>query len=480
MFASVSTTHLPHPDAIVVGAFTDREPPLGSQPEVVSAVRRDEFEGIEGQLVQAFPSVGPRVIVIGLGERGKVSQPGFRKSVLALIAAIAAAKLKNVHLDLRDLDDPVSLGTEAGFLFGLAGFENRILAGYQPKTGTIDLTIASLDGEFDKALQHGHQIAQGTNLARKCGTTPPNIATPLWMAEQAVTLAQATPGLTTRVVQGEELVTENMTGLLNVGRASENPPCLVRIEWNPTGSNEQPLVLLGKTITYDTGGLSLKSKEGMPGMKVDKSGGCAVLGAMQTIATALKPQKRIVAILVAAENSVSDNAYRPDDVILYRNGVSVEVTNTDAEGRLVLADGLCWATEVENAHTVIDIATLTGGVVTALGAEMSGVFANDETLWNTLQESARSTSEPVWRLPLHGNYCKAMESKCADIVNSVPGGKAHPCMGAAFLSHFVPQGLKWTHIDMAGMTKMHESMAPVTGHSGYGAWLLAQVAATLT
>src|SRR5207302_8129132 len=181
-------------------------------------------------------------------------------------------------------------------------------------------------------------------------------------------------------VQGDDLESQGLQGLVTVGRASAHPPCLIRLAYRPTGgaggADARPVALLGKTITYDTGGLTLKINNGMVGMKRDKDGGCAVLGAMHAIATLVKPDVPVVGLLVAAENCVSESAMRPDDVITYRNGVTVEVTNTDAEGRLVLADGLCWACDEENASIIIDLATLTGGVITALGSTFAGMFCS--------------------------------------------------------------------------------------------------------
>jgi leucyl aminopeptidase len=233
-------------------------------------------------------------------------------------------------------------------------------------------------------------------------------------------------------------------------------------------------VLLGKTITYDTGGLTLKINNGMVGMKRDKDGGCAVLGAMHAIATVLKPAFPVVGLLVAAENSVSDSAMRPDDVIVYRNGVSVEVTNTDAEGRLVLADGLCWACDEENASLIVDLATLTGGVVTALGSTYAGMFCDDAGLIARLEAAADLSGERVWRLPMHAEYREMMKSTVADIVNSNPNRKAHPIQGAAFLSHFVKDGVSWAHIDIAGVHAVDADTGPyIKGPTGFGVRLLA-------
>jgi leucyl aminopeptidase len=325
------------------------------------------------------------------------------------------------------------------------------------------------------ALRRGLLIAKCTNFARTLVQTPPNVATPDFMAQSAAQIAKEA-GLKLTVFKGKRLVQERMVGLLTVGQASIHPPCLVRLEYCPKGlERDAPVVLLGKTVTYDTGGLSLKDRTSMRGMKVDKAGGCAVLGAMYAIAQVHRPRARVVGLLVAAENSVSDEAYRPDDVITFRNGVTVEVTNTDAEGRLVLADGLCWACEVEKAKAIVDIATLTGGVVRALGTVYAGLFANDEALFNALQLSGNATDEMLWRLPLHPRYREMMRSQVADIVNSNLSGMAHPVQGATFLEHFVSKGTAWAHIDMAGHGTVESDSGPlVAGPTGFGVRLLSE------
>jgi leucyl aminopeptidase len=188
-----------------------------------------------------------------------------------------------------------------------------------------------------------------------------------------------------------------------------------------------------------------------------------------------------VALLAVAENSVSDNAYRPDDVITFRNGVSVEVTNTDAEGRLVLADALCWAKDRENPAAIIDIATLTGGVIVALGSTFAGMFCEDAALRARVEEAAGTTGERVWRLPMHQEYRDMMKSQVADIINSNPDRKAHPIQGAAFLSYFVDDKTPWCHLDIAGMHVDESGKGPYTKGlpTGFGARLMAEIAATI-
>jgi leucyl aminopeptidase len=254
---------------------------------------------------------------------------------------------------------------------------------------------------------------------------------------------------------------------------------MIRIEYTPAKprKNAKPLVLVGKTMTYDTGGLSLKVNNGMKGMKGDKDGGCAVMGAMHAIATVVQPNFPVVALLAVAENSVNENAYRPDDCIEFRNGVTVEVTNTDAEGRLVLADALIWACEKENPSAVVDVATLTGGVVVALGATYAGMWCDDDKLRGAVECASMSSGERVWRLPMHKEYRDMMKSPIADIHNSAPVREAHPIQGAAFLSYFVTEGTPWCHLDIAGVHRVTGEKGPFAKETptGFGVRLLAEL-----
>ena len=265
-----------------------------------------------------------------------------------------------------------------------------------------------------------------------------------------------------------------------VGRGSAHKPCLVSIEYRPRSVSRtargRHLVLVGKTITYDTGGYSLKVNNGMKGMKYDKCGGAAVLGAMHAIAT-LKLPIRVTALLPAAENMVSHDSYRPDDIITMHNGVTVEVTNTDAEGRLVLADALSWACERLEPTAIVDMATLTGGVVTALGRFSAGYFCTDDGLRRKVEDAAATSGERVWQLPLWPEHREFMRTQHADILNSNPSREAHPIQGAAFLAYFVSPKVPWAHVDIAGVasTEAPTDLCP-PGPTGWGVRLLASLA----
>jgi leucyl aminopeptidase len=451
---------------------------------IVAATKRAEATGEVGTVVEAFPSKGPfeRILIVGLGEKAKLDANAFRSVAAAIGRKLAAVKSVSFRVDFeaalaQTKLDASAVGSAFGEGLGILGWSCDIFRGKattDPKR--TKLAVQCGDAEFEAGINRGLGLADSTNFARTLSQTPPNIATPDFMAEQAQKLARKV-GLTCKVLRDEELVREQCEGLINVGKASENLPCLIRLEYNPKGGAKgKPIVLIGKTMTYDTGGLSLKINNSMVGMKRDKDGGCAVLGAMHAIATVIKPKKRVIAYLTAAENSISDEAYRPDDVLTYRNGVTVEVTNTDAEGRLVLADALCIACEKDNPAAIIDLATLTGGVVVALGSTYAGMFCEDDKLRAQIEAASATSGERVWRLPMHAEYRELMKSPVADIVNSNPNRKAHPIQGAAFLSYFVKDGIPWCHLDIAGVHAAEKNAGMfIDGPTGWGVRLLAEL-----
>ncbi|HEX8876544.1 MAG TPA: leucyl aminopeptidase family protein [Phycisphaerales bacterium] len=485
----------------------------GASDNAAHAIARAEFEGSMGSVIDTFSADGEtRIVIVGLGKAASLNADTLRFVGGVAGRRLAAAKATSAVVELMPAvkaaaasggagggkngkgAKPVAGGSISPSVSGSAFGEGLGLIGWvcdefkgsvtkkkgadgKEKNSRTKLDVFSKDAGFAKGMARGLGLAEGANLCRTLSQTPPNIATTSYMAEQAKKLAKQA-GLKYSIFEGEALEKERFTGLINVGKASENKPCLVRLEYRPKDAKKdaKPLVLVGKTMTYDTGGLSLKINNGMVGMKRDKDGGCAVLGAMHAIATVIHPKRPVVALLSIAENSISDEAYRPDDVITYRNGVTVEVTNTDAEGRLVLADALCWACEKENPSAIIDLATLTGGVVVALGSTYCGMFCEDDALRAKVEAASKASGERVWRLPMHQEYRDLMKSPVADIQNSNANRKAHPIQGAAFLSYFVDEKIPWCHLDIAGVHVADSNKGPfVDGPTGWGTRLLAEL-----
>lgn len=454
-----------------------------------AALKRKEATGDVGRVVEAWINPKSRVIIVGLGDKATFTAQTLREATAAAARKLAASKDEVATFAFAG---PAALaglqmeaaGTAMGEAIGLLSWTcDEFRGSVTPKSERTDLVVRSDDRAMTNAMKTGLAIAEGANLARTLSQTPPNVATPAWMADQAKKMARKA-GMKVRVLEEAELEKEKLVGLINVGKASENRPCMIRIEYTPkrVKAGTKPLVLVGKAITYDTGGLSLKINNGMVGMKRDKDGGCAVIGAMHAIATVIKPDFPVIALLASAENSISDEAYRPDDVIRYRNGVTVEVTNTDAEGRLVLADALIWACEVEKPRAIIDLATLTGGVITALGSTYAGLFCDNDQLRGAVESAAANTGELVWRLPYaHPDYRDMMKSPVADILNSNPNRKAHATQGAAFLANFVQKDVPWCHLDIAGVHVAEKNTGMyVEGPTGWGARLLSHLIRDMT
>lgn len=494
MFELVRVVSKGKAEAVVIGIFKDRKldaaaRAMDTDGSIARAVERAECTGEVGRIAEAYPGgrgAPVRVLIVGLGDRESFKPGCLRAIGGALGRRFAQTKDSRIDIELSGALEGAKPGVDPAFAGRCLGEGLGLISwsftrfkgkGSPERPKKVPLFVRSSHALFQSGLERGLSLAASTNIARDLSETPPNVATPEYIAQQARAMAKAT-GLSCRVISGKELEKERMTGLINVGKASENAPCLIRLEYTPKGGKkgrgDKPVVLVGKTITYDTGGLSIKPMPGMAGMKRDKDGGCAVLGAMHAVATVVKPGHRVVALLAAAENCISDEAYRPDDIITYRNGVSVEVTNTDAEGRLVLADALVWACEKESPSCIIDVATLTGGVVTALGSTFAGMFCEDDALRGRLADAMAASGERWWRLPHDQEYNDMMKSASADIVNSNPNRKAHPIQGAAFLSFFVEKSVPWAHIDIAGVHAVEGDSGPFCkGPTGWGVRLLA-------
>ena len=516
MFNTISVGGKGAADALVIGLFSGEKLDSRSQASVagvghtapvLAALKRPEATGDAGMIVDVTldapgaasgkgrkgkdaddeGGAGTRVLIVGLGKREAFDVGALRTVAGNVGRKLSAIKAQAVQVELGGAlgqvkgADAARAGSAFGEGLGLIGWVCDEFKGKAtPAPKRTSLKVRSSDAEFSAGLERGLGLAVSANLCRTLSNTPPNIATPAYMAEKARRMAREV-GLKWSVIEGDALEREKMTGLINVGKASENKPCMIRLEYQPAGGasarSRKPLVLIGKTMSYDSGGLSLKVNNGMVGMKRDKDGGCAVLGAMHAIATVIKPRRPVVALLAAAENSISDEAYRPDDILTYRNGVSVEITNTDAEGRLVLADALCWACEKENPSGIIDLATLTGGVVVALGSTFCGMFCEDDALRGRVETAAKASGERVWRLPMHEEYREMMKSPIAAILNSNPNRKAHPIQGAAFLSYFVEKNVAWCHLDIAGVHVAEKNAGCfVDGPTGWGVRLLAELA----
>ncbi len=316
--------------------------------------------------------------------------------------------------------------------------------------------------------------AEGTFLARDLMNEPPNFLYPESFA-QRIKDEMKPLGVKVEVIDHKKMEKLGMGAALAVGKGSERPPCMVVMHWDGAGkkSENAPLAFVGKGVTFDTGGISIKPAGGMDEMKMDMGGAAAVCGLMKTLASR-KAKVNVVAIVGLAENMPSHNAYRPGDVVTSMSGKTIEVLNTDAEGRLVLADALTYIQNTYNPELVIDLATLTGAILVALGMEYSGAFINDNEMWANLEDASKNTGEKLWRMPLDEAYRKQMDGNIADLNNLGNEGRfGGACTAAGFLECFIDKDRKWAHLDIAGTMAWKKDKPTVPkGPVGFGVRVL--------
>ncbi len=448
--------------------------------KIVDAIELEEFKGrkFERLVLHTEDAHHPRIMLVGLGKEKEYSVKKLRECVGAGFIHAQGKKWKKVSVvvtgALRKKETSEQIGsllTRAVEISTYAYDEHK--TDKEARTVPLDevqfvgLVNATEKKAFEKGVSHGKIVAGGVNFTRHLGNTPPSTMTPEYLAHAAVEMTKKTK-LKTKILNKAEIQKLGMGCLLGVAQGSEHEPKFIIVEYWGAAKSQKPIVLVGKGITFDSGGLSIKPANWMSEMKYDMLGGAAVLGAIK-VASELKLKKNIVGLIPSAENMPSGTAFRPDDILVAMNGKTVEILNTDAEGRLILADALCYAKKYEPAE-VIDLATLTGACMGALGSERSGLFTPDDKMCERLVEAGDGVGELLWRLPLGEEYSEAMKSEIADIKNL--GGVGNPAFGgastaAAFLQFFVDY--KWAHIDLASaifMGKAKPWLRP--GANGFG------------
>ncbi|MBY4678983.1 leucyl aminopeptidase [Marinobacterium arenosum] len=396
-----------------------------------------------------------RVLLVGLGKQGERQDRNYRKVVKAAMDQIKASRLKSALFAFDGLaaDDADSY-RQVRHLTEWAGAELYQYDETKSKKADpilLEQIQVQLDeelrdiGEF--AIQDGAAISNGVSTARQLGNLPGNICTPSYLADQALALGAEHDSVEVTVLDEAEMEQLGMHSLLSVGHGSDQPSKLIVINYRGAGDNDKPHVLVGKGITFDTGGISLKPGEGMDEMKFDMCGAASVLGTMTAIAE-MGVELNVVGIIAAAENMPSGRATKPGDIVTTMSGQTVEILNTDAEGRLVLCDALTYAGRFE-PQTVVDIATLTGACIIALGHHATGLLANDDELAARLLEAGEQAADKAWRLPLWDEFQEQLDSNFADIAN-IGGRPAGTITAACFLSRFTKE-YRWAHLDIAGV-----------------------------
>ena len=417
-------------------------------------------KALETSLLYRAPgSKAKRVLIVGGGKADKFS-PNELRNIAG--AAVRYLKPKGVRSLAIALPENVSFTPEnavrAAIIGALIGnFDPDIYKSDRKDQSVQSVTIVASESSdkarLQAAMAEGRTIGESQNFTRELVNEPGNRMTPTMMAERARKMASEV-GLNAEIFGPEDIKRMKMGAFWSVAQGSDEPPALIVLKYEPKDAPAQPhLGLVGKGITFDTGGISIKPADGMEKMKYDMAGGAAIIGVMRAIAL-LKPKVKVTAIICASENMPSGKAQKPGDVQIAMSGKSIEIINTDAEGRLVLADGLCYARQLGCTH-LADAATLTGACVVALGIVNAGIFANNDAMYERFKKAAHQAGEKVWRLPLDDDYREQIRSNIADIMNT--GGRyAGAVTAAMFLKEFVDDK-PWIHLDIAGTAWVEEN-----------------------
>jgi leucyl aminopeptidase len=493
--------HLPV-DAIGIGVFTDQvSAPSDDGDDASGDGARGEGSGgaglpagLDGRFLasQGFTAKvgtscsapgedGRLVVALGLGPRGEVDVPAYRRAAAAL--ARAAKRQTHLAIDvLGDVPDGIDRPTVAqalaeGVLLG--SYRYTALKSDPERSHVESLRVIGQGGSRVRAaIARGRAVGEAVRVARDLVNQPGGSLTPSALATRAEDLAELT-GFDVEVLDRAAIEDEKLGGLLGVNRGSTEEPRFVKLSWQPAGESRGTVALVGKGITFDSGGLSLKTSDGMIGMKGDMAGAATVLAAF-TALDAVQPPVEVLGYLPLTDNMPGGDATRVGDVLRIRNGTTVEVLNTDAEGRLVLADALSLATEDE-PDAIVDLATLTGACMVALGTKTAGLMGNRDDFVDQVRAAAAAEGEPVWPLPLPIEMRRELDSEVADIKNISGKRWGGASVAGVFLQEFVGDGIPWAHLDIAGPADAPEDDGLTRkGGTGFGVRTLLRLLSTFT
>jgi len=457
-------------DCVVVGAYGDKTLTPAAQAidtasggRLAALVARGDVSGKTGRtaLLHDLPGVtAPRVLVVGLGEAAKFGVPQYLKAVGDAARALktgpsTSALFTLAEVEVKDRDAAWKI-RQAVIAADHACYRYTATLG-KKKNDDPGLARLAVSGEDAQALAQGVAIAAGVQFTRELGNLPPNICNPAYLAGQSQKFA-AENGAECEVLDEAQMETLGMGSLLAVARGSANRPHLIVLKWN-NGGDAKPYVLVGKGITFDTGGVNLKTQGGIEEMKYDMLGAGSVIGAF-VAAVKMQLPLNLVVIVPAVENAIDGNAYRPSDVITSMSGKTIEVGNTDAEGRLILCDALTYAQRFE-PQALVDAATLTGACIVALGRYATGLMSKHDDLSNELLAAGEQVFDRAWRLPLWDEYQTQLDSTFADVYN-IGGRWAGAITAGCFLARFT-EGQRWAHLDIAGVANDEGKRGMATG-----------------
>jgi leucyl aminopeptidase len=488
-------------DLLAVGLFSDAKglDKLNSQLNktldgaIEQMIELGDFKSKEGTsaIVYGNDSIGAkRILLVGLGEKKKSTLDTIRKAAASIAKKAVDTKIETIGLAFHKAFGgrfnlaAVGKAIGEGTYFGSYRYDEFVTEGENGRADRLKVEVIDSDSSkiktLNKGLSSGIAIGNAQSYARTIANRPANVISPPELATEAKKLSRGLKNLNCTVFDEQQMTTKGMGGVLAVGSGSKNKPRFIILKYNPSSKPASYLptvALVGKAVTFDSGGISIKPSANMDQMKLDKSGGIAVLATMKALAK-LKLPINVYGIIPSAENLPSGTSYRPGDIITTYSGKTVEVQNTDAEGRMILCDALHYATK-QKCDVIIDVATLTGACMVALGKYMAGLMGNDNKLIKQIQKASEDSGEKVWHMPCGEEYVNEMKSKIADLKNigSKWGGA---CTAAGFLSQFVGD-TKWAHLDIAGMDMFSSSNEySAEGSTGFGVRLLTTYLMNLT
>ena len=462
-------------DGIVLGLYENNEfsksfneIDLAAQGYLNRLIQSGELTGKLGQtlLLRDLPGVATkRVLIVGCGKKGELTERRYKQLIQSMLKALNNTNIREVvsyltEIEIKDRD----LYWNVRFTIEIIEHTNYRFDRFKsekPESTALESLIFNTDcPQAQRAIAHAQAVSAGVKAARDIANMPPNICNPAYLAEQAKYLAAEFGALSLEVIDETQMAELGMNAYLAVSRGSANPAYMSILHFNNApDKNAKPIVLVGKGLTFDAGGISLKPAADMDEMKYDMGGAASVFGVMAAVAQLDLPLN-VIGVLAGCENLPDGNAYRPGDILTTMNGLTVEVLNTDAEGRLVLCDALTYAERFE-PQLLIDVATLTGACVVALGQHNSGLICEDENLAADLLHAAQQTTDKAWRLPLSEEYQEQLKSPFADLAN-IGGRWGGASTAGAFLANFTKK-YRWAHLDIAGTAWLQGANKGATG-----------------
>jgi len=488
---SVQPFYLSHADLSVVFYCDLNSLETKTRISVKNIIASEQFEDKQGKIL-LIRTDKKRILVVGLGKLEELTMHDWQ-TVLAHVARKAKevnAKTLTVALPIEEFAKKTSMipekliqGAVEGLTLGAYEFIKHKHVDEQKKEKRIEEVTFCVDVKFEKEVQKGIDVGQRTSkatlFARDLVNEPSSVTTPTFLSLIAQSLAKDNPDISCEILGKKEMEKLGIGGILGIARGSDEEPKFITLKYQPRKTrNGKTIVLVGKGVTFDSGGLSLKSDANMETMKLDMAGAAAILGIFSIISE-FKPNINIIGLIPAVENMPSGKAIKPGDIVTSYNGKTIEIISTDAEGRVILADALSFA-ETFHPDTIIDLATLTGACVVALGEEVAGLFTTDRRLSEHLLIGSSLSGEKLWELPLVKDYEELLKSPVADMKNVSKKRYGGAITGALFLKPFVPEGVPWAHIDIAGPAwqEKDSSLCP-EGGTGFGVRLILEYLSTV-